>query len=116
MIGCVATASPEGETINVADPDVNEVAWFSKEEARAMLDNHVYGAANDPKNMALPGPYAIAFHLVADFVEGKYDSVTPPDGSGLASDWSFTYGCGVGVALSVVVGAAGYLTYLHVNK
>jgi NAD+ diphosphatase len=125
MIGCVATVTPGCETVKIGDADVNDVAWFSKEEARAMLDNHVYGAENDPKNMALPGPYAIAYHLVADFVEGKYDSLsaaaqdTDTDTGSGDGDWGFYHGCGVGVLMSVIVGAlgaAGYMAYAKAKR
>ena len=71
MIGCKAVALTV--RTNIQDKDVQEVRWFSLEEAMRMLE-----ASKDctefPRNSNvpfLPGPYAIAHHLVDHFVRNR---------------------------------------------
>lgn len=71
MIGCRAIARTE--LTNIQDKDVQEVRWFSLEEARNMLEASKHSAEFPRNNSApyLPGPYAIAHHLVEDFVQNR---------------------------------------------
>lgn len=69
MLGCMAYA--DSTDINILDPTVNEVRWFSRDEARKMLEASRDrligdGGSNGPY---IPGDYAIAHHLVKAFVE-----------------------------------------------
>ena len=63
MIGCVAYA--ENTDIVVDKSELEEARWFSKEEAAAMLEGR------HPEGLTAPGRHAIAYRLVASFVEGK---------------------------------------------
>ena len=62
MLGCVGFA--ENDTIVI---DANELAaarWFSREEARSMIERR------HPEGLTAPGKHAIASKLVAAFVKG----------------------------------------------
>lgn len=71
MIGCRAIARTE--LTNIQDKDVQEVRWFSLEEARNMLEASKHSVEFPRNNSApyLPGPYAIAHHLVENFVQNS---------------------------------------------
>jgi NAD+ diphosphatase len=59
MIGCVATAAPAPLTIDTTE--IVEARWFSRAEARALLDR------THPEQLWVPGRQAIAHHLIAGF-------------------------------------------------
>lgn len=69
MIGCLAYATDT--TITIHDSEVNEVRWFTRDEARAMVEaaevrtESLHSGACSPY---IPGSYAIAFHLVKAFL------------------------------------------------
>ena len=73
MIGCVAVATTTDLVIQ--DSEVREVRWFSKDEVRSMLVEAVkrHGTSTDGAKPIIPGPYAIAYHLVKHFVD-DFDS------------------------------------------
>ena len=63
MIGCVATAAPAPLTIDTTE--IVEARWFSRAEARALLDR------THPEQLWVPGRQAIAHHLIAGFASGS---------------------------------------------
>jgi NADH pyrophosphatase NudC (nudix superfamily) len=70
MIGCIAFAGDT--TITIHDSAVNEVRWFTIEEAQSMVElASVRGMLNSKasSNPFIPGSYAIAFHLVKASLE-----------------------------------------------
>ena len=83
MLGCVARATPGGEAIDVAahggqpgTGELEDARWFTRAEARAMLEASLSpsppsppspgggGAAAAESPLRTPPPYAIAHHLV----------------------------------------------------
>ena len=69
MIGCKATARTV--LTKIQDKDVQEVRWFSLEETTKMLEASKK-SIEFPRNSEvpfLPGPYAIAHHLVDHFIQ-----------------------------------------------
>jgi NAD+ diphosphatase len=62
MIGCVGEA--ETDEIVIDRAELEDVRWFSKEEARRML-------AGEHEDFAAPSPIAIANHLLRTWVDGK---------------------------------------------
>lgn len=92
MLGCVAVA--ETENIQINDSDVEEVKWVSRDDVRRLLDESLnqlqsLGRRPPPSStstatsppaaaadaMKVPGPYAIAHHLLQRFVRGEFDSL-----------------------------------------
>lgn len=63
MIGCIAHCAPTD--LNIDLTELVAARWFTREEATAML------AGTHPKNFWVPGPQAIAHHLIQGFVEGR---------------------------------------------
>ncbi|MDX2159183.1 MAG: NAD(+) diphosphatase [Hyphomicrobiaceae bacterium] len=63
MLGCIAHAETTDITVDKAE--LAEARWFTREEAKAMLD----GA--HPEGLTAPGRHAIAHVLVKAFIEGK---------------------------------------------
>jgi NAD+ diphosphatase len=63
MIGCVGYA--ENTDIQVDTNELAEARWFSRDEARSMLDG------THPQGLNAPRPHAIAHALLSSFVEGK---------------------------------------------
>jgi NAD+ diphosphatase len=63
MLGCIAHA--ETTEITVDKAELAEARWFSREEARMMLDG------THPEGLTAPGKHAIAHILVRAFVEGR---------------------------------------------
>lgn len=61
MIGCLAQATQD--TIRHDTTELEDCRWFTRQEARAMLD------ATHPDGISAPRPYAIAHHLLRAFVE-----------------------------------------------
>lgn len=62
MIGCIAAAASSELTI---DPvEIETAAWFTRAEARAMLERR------HPGGLWVPGSHAIAHHLIARFAAG----------------------------------------------
>ena len=51
------------EEITVDPAELAEARWFSRSEIRAMVARAADGAADDPAQMSVPGPVAIAHHL-----------------------------------------------------
>ncbi len=64
MIGCHGKASTT--QINFDDVEMTDVRWFSRAEAKAAL-------AGDVEQLRLPGPLAIAHHLIRAWVDGEVD-------------------------------------------
>lgn len=66
MLGCIATAS--GDTIKMDKDEMDDLRWFSRDEARVLLERSkgepsaVYGDAKKPT--VVPPPSAIAHHLI----------------------------------------------------
>jgi NAD+ diphosphatase len=63
MLGCIAYA--ESTEIVVDTNELAEARWFSRDEARSMLDG------KHPDGLTAPGRHAIANRLIWSFVEGK---------------------------------------------
>ncbi len=64
MIGCIAEAT---STAIAIDPDELEQArWFSRSEARTMLDR------THPDGLITPPPFAIANHILRTWVDGAW--------------------------------------------
>ncbi len=61
MIGCHATAATTD--IHKDDEEMTDVRWFSRAEVRAAL-------AGEGETLSLPGPFAIAHHLIRSWAEG----------------------------------------------
>ena len=62
MIGCHATAATTG--IHKDDEEMTDVRWFSRAEVRAAL-------AGEGETLSLPGPFAIAHHLIRSWAEER---------------------------------------------
>lgn len=60
MIGCHATAATTD--IHKDDEEMTDVRWFSRAEVRAAL-------AGEGETLSLPGPFAIAHHLIRSWAE-----------------------------------------------
>ena len=65
MIGCHATAATTD--IHKDDEEMTDVRWFSRAEVRAAL-------AGESETLSLPGPFAIAHHLIRSWAEGTAGS------------------------------------------
>ena len=65
MIGCHATAATTD--IHKDDEEMTDVRWFSRAEVRAAL-------AGKSETLSLPGPFAIAHHLIRSWAEGETGS------------------------------------------
>lgn len=63
MLGCIGRAEPVELIVDAAE--IEEARWFSKEEARLMLDG------NHPDELWLPGPQSMAHQLVRAFLDGE---------------------------------------------
>ena len=61
MIGCHAAAATTD--IHKDDEEMTDVRWFSRAEVRAAL-------AGESETLSLPGPFAIAHHLIRSWAEG----------------------------------------------
>lgn len=72
MIGCIAEATDT--TIAIADSEVEDVRWFPLDAVEAMLEASTnrsdVGSAGD-SGPIVPGPYAIAHHLLKHAVESN---------------------------------------------
>lgn len=66
MIGCVGYA--ENTDIQVDTNELAEARWFSRDEARSMLDG------THPLGLTAPRPHAIAHMLLLSFVDGELPS------------------------------------------
>jgi NAD+ diphosphatase len=62
MLGCLAHAKPAELVIDRGE--VQDARWFTRKDAEAML------AGTHPEELWLPGPQAIAHHLVKAFLAG----------------------------------------------
>jgi NAD+ diphosphatase len=62
MIGCVGHA--ETTDISVDTAEISEARWFSREDARLMLER------KHPEGFTVPGKHAIANALITSFVAG----------------------------------------------
>ncbi len=62
MIGCIARATTREHQVDGAE--LEDARWFSREEARAMLEGR------HPAKLAAPHPMAIAHHILRAWVEG----------------------------------------------
>lgn len=67
MIGCKAVA--RSSIIQINKGELEDARWFSREEVRQMLKQ------SHPEGFFVPGPFAIAHHLIRNFEE---ESRTPP--------------------------------------
>jgi len=98
MLGCIATAqAAAGETTTTTgglplarpvDGELAEVRWFSKEEARAMLERGRQGVSDGTKEEpAVPGEYAIAHRLIEAWArpQGRATSSSPANSSAQAA-------------------------------
>ncbi|HVY41726.1 MAG TPA: NAD(+) diphosphatase [Hyphomicrobiaceae bacterium] len=63
MLGCVGHA--ETTEIHIDTNEIAEARWFTREEARMMLEH------SHPEGLTAPGPHAIANALIRSFVEQK---------------------------------------------
>jgi NAD+ diphosphatase len=50
------------EEITVDPEEIAEARWFTREEVRAMVERATSGP-DDPTQLSIPGPVAIAHHL-----------------------------------------------------
>lgn len=77
MIGCSCVAS--SIEINIQDDDVREVRWFTVEEITQMLtfstNNHQAMMNPAIDHPVIPGPYAIAYHLLKYGVDNVQQGV-----------------------------------------
>ncbi|MGA0840032.1 MAG: NAD(+) diphosphatase [Pseudomonadales bacterium] len=64
MIGCHARA--RSETITIDRAEMADVAWFSRDEVKTAL-------AEAHTALKVPGPIAIAHHLIQSWVEGRIE-------------------------------------------
>ncbi|MDE2802964.1 MAG: NAD(+) diphosphatase, partial [Chloroflexota bacterium] len=62
MIGCHADAATTD--INMDEGEMSDVRWFTRDDVRSAL-------AGTTENLALPGPIAIAHHLIKAWVAGE---------------------------------------------
>eukprot|EP01041_Mallomonas_annulata_P006474 gene6474-13073_t len=73
MLGCVARAN--SWDINISETEMDDVRWFSREQAKSMLlaSNRAYSKRGNSGNgeFFLPSERAIAHHLVKEFVYNK---------------------------------------------
>jgi NAD+ diphosphatase len=60
MIGCTGQARSTDITIDTVE--MADVRWFERAEVRRSL-------ARDPSDLKLPGPFAIAHHLIKCWAE-----------------------------------------------
>jgi NAD+ diphosphatase len=63
MIGCLAEAT--SREIKIDRVELEDARWFSREEARSMLESR------HPQKLAAPNPMAIANHILRAWVEGE---------------------------------------------
>jgi NAD+ diphosphatase len=64
MIGCVAQVLPSGDAAIKIDPlEISEARWFTRDETASLL------ARTHPEGLWVPGPQAIAHHLIRTFVD-----------------------------------------------
>lgn len=70
MLGCFAHVADE--EINVDPEELAEARWFSREEIRAMVARAATGP-DDPSQVSLPGPVAIAHHICRRWSHGLDD-------------------------------------------
>jgi NAD+ diphosphatase len=63
MIGCHARAL--NSDITVDKTELEDVQWFSRQEAADML------LKRHPRDLSTPPPLAIAYHIIRAWVEGK---------------------------------------------
>ncbi|MBX6318279.1 NAD(+) diphosphatase [Pigmentiphaga sp.] len=64
MIGCFARACDTAVVVDQAE--LEDARWFSRDEARRMLDG------THPGGLSAPKPFAIAHHLIRAFADGDY--------------------------------------------
>ncbi|MGE0621716.1 MAG: NAD(+) diphosphatase [Pseudomonadales bacterium] len=70
MIGCHAVA--ESLDIRIDTEEMTDVRFFPKDEVRAAMSRVLSGvSASDPATLRLPGPIAIAHHLIRAWVEDE---------------------------------------------
>jgi NAD+ diphosphatase len=62
MLGCIGRAETTELTIDTAE--IAEARWFTRQDARAMLERR------HPDGLTVPGKQAIANALITSFVEG----------------------------------------------
>jgi len=78
MLGCIAIATDE--TIIINYDEMEDVRWFSIAEAKEFVNYHktktnepIVGVASleveGKPSVFIPGPYAIAFHLIDQYVK-----------------------------------------------
>ncbi len=63
MIGCIAEAV--SETITMDPAELEDVRWFTRDEVMSMVNG------THPEGIFVPGPEAIARHLVQAFLDGE---------------------------------------------
>lgn len=59
------------EDITIDPEELAEARWFSREEIRAMVERAANGPDDDPTQLSLPGPVAIAHHLCRRWSSGQ---------------------------------------------
>jgi NADH pyrophosphatase NudC (nudix superfamily) len=98
MLGCIATAA--NETIHVNHEEMDDVRWFTREEAKSLLkrstEKNVIGDAT--KLITVPPPYAIAHHLIKTWVETTENGREKREATTSSWNWNvvaLSAGCGV---------------------
>lgn len=69
MLGCVALAVDDTLTVN--REEMEDCRWFTREEVIAGLANAGWG---ESERLRVPGPYAIAHHLIRAFADDTLES------------------------------------------
>lgn len=67
MIGCLAHAL--STDIQLDPEEMADVAWFERDEVANALERAIAGEAPSPDHLSLPGPMAIAHHLVKAWID-----------------------------------------------
>lgn len=91
MIGCVAVAERDCAAISISEEEVEEVRWFSIQEVSTMIEESICRSiipASGMDHPFVPGPYAIAHHLlkVAISTLEQNDRVDTDGGDAAASN------------------------------
>ncbi len=73
MIGCFARA--ESTELVVDTVELEDARWFTRAEVREMI------AGTHPAGLAVPQPFAIAYHLIKAFAENERRLLPEPAGA-----------------------------------
>jgi NAD+ diphosphatase len=76
MIGCMAQAVTV--EVHLDEEEMAAAVWFSREDVRAMVERSIAGATPTDAAPVVPGPAALAHHLLKSFADGFRFAPPPP--------------------------------------